>query len=208
MGHLGYIAEAEVNGEGRQSVGNHIFGTFGHDFVCRDGERVMIVGVSPNQWQAIIQLTQSAEAVERLADKLNLNFKNEGDRFEAREQIRELFEPWFMQHDFPQVKEALDGAGVCWGPYQSIQQLVENDIDCSEDNPLFDRVEQPGIGTYLMPSNPLDFTGVERESVRPAPLLGQHTDEILAESLGLSSAEIGQLHDDGIVAGAEESGTG
>jgi 2-methylfumaryl-CoA isomerase len=58
-----------------------------------------------------------------------------------------------------------------------------------------------------MPSNPLDFTGVERESVRPAPLLGQHTDEILAELLGLSSAEIGQLHDGGIVAGAEESGT-
>ena len=205
MGHLGYLAEAEVNGEGRQAVGNHIFGTFGHDFICRDGERVMIVGVSPNQWQAIIELTRSKEQIDQLASSLNLNFKKEGDRFEAREQLRELFKPWFLQHDFSQVKEALDGAGVCWGPYQSIQQLVENDIDCSEDNPLFDKVEQPGIGSYLMPSNPLDFTGVERESVRPAPLLGQHTDEILAESLGLSSTEIGQLHDNGIVAGAEDS---
>ena len=47
MGHLGYLAEAQINEQQRPPVGNHIFGTFGHDFVCADGERVMIVGVSP-----------------------------------------------------------------------------------------------------------------------------------------------------------------
>ena len=35
-----------------------------------------------------------------------------------------------------------------------------------------------------------------------APRLGQHTDEILAGILGLSSGEIGRYHDAGIVAGA------
>ena len=34
-----------------------------------------------------------------------------------------------------------------------------------------------------------------RQAPRPAPLLGEHTDEILAEELGLSPAEIGALHD-------------
>jgi 2-methylfumaryl-CoA isomerase len=33
--------------------------------------------------------------------------------------------------------------------------------------------------------------------------LGEHTDEILAEELGLSAAEIGALHDAGVVAGPE-----
>ncbi len=32
-------------------------------------------------------------------------------------------------------------------------------------------------------------------------MLGEHTDEVLAELLGLSDAEIGRLHDDGVVAG-------
>jgi 2-methylfumaryl-CoA isomerase len=32
--------------------------------------------------------------------------------------------------------------------------------------------------------------------------LGTHTDEVLAEVLGMSSVEIGRLHDDGLVAGA------
>jgi len=39
-----------------------------------------------------------------------------------------------------------------------------------------------------------------RRPVRPAPRLGQHTDEVLAEVLGLPSAEIGRLHDQGVVA--------
>jgi len=41
----------------------------------------------------------------------------------------------------------------------------------------------------------------ERRSVEPAPRLGQHTDEVLAGVLGLSAAEIGRLHDAGVVAG-------
>jgi 2-methylfumaryl-CoA isomerase len=39
--------------------------------------------------------------------------------------------------------------------------------------------------------------------VRRAPLLGEHTDEILATCLGLGDAEIGRLHDAGVVAGPE-----
>jgi 2-methylfumaryl-CoA isomerase len=39
-----------------------------------------------------------------------------------------------------------------------------------------------------------------RRPVEPAPRLGQHTDEVLSEVLGLGSAEIARLHDAGVVA--------
>jgi 2-methylfumaryl-CoA isomerase len=201
MGHLGYLAEAEVNKQPRQSVGNHVFGSFGHDFKCSDGERVMIVGVSSNQWKAIVRVTQTQTQVTELETSLGLNFSNEGDRFTARDKLKELFEPWFAQRDSHSVHQALNEASVCWGPYQTIQQLVETDIDCSADNPLFEKVEQPGIGEYLMPSNPLNFEGLGNIPVTPAPVLGQHTDEILGDTLGLSGSEIGKLHDSGVVAG-------
>jgi 2-methylfumaryl-CoA isomerase len=203
MGHLGYLSEVEVNGEERQRMGNHLFGTFGHDFQCKDGRRVMIVGVSPNQWKAIVMITQSTNQVDSLEQELGLSFRKEGDRFEAREQLRQLFIPWFAQHNYEEVTKAMNEAGVCWGPYQSIQQLVESDIDCSENNPLFDLIEQPGIGPYLMPSQPLNFTALRKLSAKPAPLLGEHTDEILSNLLGLDSSAIGVLHDSGIVAGPE-----
>ncbi len=204
MGHLGYIAEAELNQESRQPVGNHIFGTFGHDFECKDGRRVMIVGVSPNQWNAIIKVTDTELQVIGLAQDLDLDFSREGDRFKARERLRELFAPWFNHKNYSEVAPALDEAGVCWGPYQSIEEFVSNDEDCSEANPLFDRIEQPGIGSYLVPSQAMQFAGLETEPPKPAPLLGQHTDEILAEILGLDSGQIARLHDDEVVAGASE----
>jgi 2-methylfumaryl-CoA isomerase len=38
--------------------------------------------------------------------------------------------------------------------------------------------------------------------VRPAPILGADTEQVLAEVLGLSAGEIGELHDAGVVASA------
>lgn len=69
------------------------------------------------------------------------------------------------------------------------------------ENPMFDEIEQPGIGTYLMPGTPLNFSDAERRPVRRAPILGEHTDEILAEVLGLGETEIARVHDQGTVAG-------
>ena len=70
---------------------------------------------------------------------------------------------------------------------------------------MFEEVEQPGIGTYLVPGSPLDF-GERRPRCRRGarPLLGEHTDEVLSELLGLGDAEIGRLYDQGVVAGPAE----
>jgi len=67
--------------------------------------------------------------------------------------------------------------------------------------PMFSALEQPGVGRYLMPGIPLDFSAVARAPAAPAPMLGQHTEEVLLDVLGLSAAEFGRLHDEGIVAG-------
>lgn len=201
MGHLGYIAEAEINKVGRPSMGNHVFGTFGHDFPCRDGRRVMVVGVSPNQWQALVKVTATESTIDALEQELKLDFKKEGDRFQARERIKELFAPWFADRDLATVAAALDDVGACWGPYQTIEEMVREDPDCNEDNPLFQRLEQPGVGEVLTPGQALSFSTSERGPLQPAPKLGEHTDEILAEVLDLSDEAIGKLHDEKIVAG-------
>ena len=60
-------------------------------------------------------------------------------------------------------------------------------------------VQQPDIGEYLVPGQPMSFSAVKREPARPAPRLGEHTDEILADILGMSSGEIARLHDSAIV---------
>ena len=115
--------------------------------------------------------------------------------------IGATLKPWVLERTMAELREAFDAHGVSWGPYQTFTQLVEEDPRCSPANPMFDEVEQPGIGSYLMPGSPLDFSGAERLAPMPAPVLGEHTDEVLAEVLGLGDGEIGALYERGVVAG-------
>ena len=114
--------------------------------------------------------------------------------------IERLIAPWFASRISTEVVAALTKTGVCFGPYRSFKEMVQEDPDCSTQNPLFERVSQPGIGDYLAPSSPIRFSDASNLGSLTAPVLGQHTEEILAEDLGLSGAHIGRLYDAKIVA--------
>ncbi|MEQ8493660.1 MAG: CoA transferase [Gammaproteobacteria bacterium] len=200
VGHLGYVGEVLVNDEERQRHGNYLFGALGRDFVTADGRRIMIIAVSAKQWQGLLKASGLEAEVGALAARLGLDFAREGDRFRARRELCALLEPWVASQPLDTLAGVLDACGICWDRYQSVRELVTEDPDCSEDNPIFARVEQPGIGTYPVPGQPMHFGAVERSAPRPAPRVGQHTDEILADVLGLDSGAIGRLHDDGVVA--------
>jgi 2-methylfumaryl-CoA isomerase len=79
--------------------------------------------------------------------------------------------------------------------------MVEQDARCSVQNPLFSHIEQPGIGSYLVPGSPLQFSAAVRVAPLRAPLLGEHTDQVLSEVLGLSDGQIGKLREQKVVAG-------
>ncbi|MGR8947536.1 MAG: CoA transferase [Gammaproteobacteria bacterium] len=200
IGHLGFIGDRTINGTERQRYGNHLYGAFGRDFTTKDEQRVMIIALSANQWRGLLQATGLSEAMENLSAQLGLDLNHEGNRFIARDELADIIGAWVAQQTFSDLARAFDENRVCWGKYQTITELIDDDIDVSEDNPIFSRVEQPDIGEYLVPGQPMNFSAVEREPARPAPRLGEHTEEILAEILGKSSSEIGRLNDQKIIA--------
>jgi 2-methylfumaryl-CoA isomerase len=198
---LGKTAEVEINNTERPKYGNYLYGAFGRDFATRDGRRIMIVALTGGQWHALRAATGLDEGFTAVEHLLGVDLEREGDRFVAREQIGALLKPWVMMRTLAEVREAFDAHEVCWGPYQTFRELVEQDPRCSPANPMWAYVEQPGIGTYRMPASPVDTNAVPRLPPRPAPLLGAHTEEVLADVLGLSAGEIGRLYDDRVVAG-------
>jgi 2-methylfumaryl-CoA isomerase len=208
VGNLGRIAEAQLGGRDQPKDGNYLYGAFGHDFVTRDDRRVMVVALTARQWKALKEATGIEEACASIEQATGHDLSTEAGRFEARDLIAALLRPWFAGRDLSHVRAAFAGTGVSWGPYQTFSQLVTEDPRASTANPMFEEVEHPGVGTYLMPGSPLDFGGVARLPVRRAPQLGEHTEEILADVLGLSSAEVGRLHDAGIVGGPGAPRTG
>ncbi len=201
VGNLGKIAEVQINHHERAKDGNYLYGAFGRDFATKDGHRVMIVALTLRQWRNLVEATDLEPALDAIARLTDVDLDEEGGRFAARELIGATLRPWVLARTLDEVRDTFDRHSVSWGPYQTFTELVERDPRCSTANPMFSEVEQPGIGTYLMPGAPLAFSSAERLRARPAPLLGEHTDEVLASVLGLSDGEIGRLHDDGVVAG-------
>jgi 2-methylfumaryl-CoA isomerase len=202
VGNLGRIAEAQLGGRDQPKDGNYLYGAFGHDFETRDGRRVMVVALTPRQWTALVEVTGIEQACRDIEHATRQDLNTETGRFQARDLIAALLRPWFASRDLAEIRRTFAGTNVSWGPYQTFRQLVQEDPRCSTENPMFANVEQPGIGTYLMPGSPFDFSALPRVAPQRAPLLGEHTEAVLSDVLGLSAREIARLREQGVIARA------
>jgi len=202
VGDLGFISEVQINGSARERHGNHIYGAFGHDFVTKDGRRLMVAAVSAGQWKALCKATGINGAIRALEQEKGLDLTRDADRFGARDAILNILMPWFAELTLEEAGRQLDADRVCWGPYQSFEQLVHQDARCSAASALFTEVDHPGIGATLTPRSPIDFSACSPVPPQAGPVLGQHTEEVLASVLKLSAGQIADLHDRGVVASA------
>ncbi|HWA45871.1 MAG TPA: CoA transferase [Hypericibacter adhaerens] len=203
LSHLGLLAEAQLIEQERTSIGNHIYGAFGRDFATRDGQRIMVAAISLKQWNALVEACGLAAIIGPIEQGLGCDFSKEGDRFAHRQLIAGLVEPWCAARSLDEIKPVFDRAGVCWGPYRTVKELVAQDPRVSLANPIFETMDPAGVGPHLAAGPALRIAAAERKPSTAAPLLGQHTDPVLQEVLRLSPAEIDRLHEEGIVAGAE-----
>ncbi|HRF45614.1 MAG TPA: CoA transferase [Candidatus Competibacteraceae bacterium] len=201
LGNLGIIGEVVINDFDRPKYGNALYGAYGQDFETADGRRVMVVGLTQRQWNGLCKSTGLHAEFDALGEKLGLKLSQEGNRFRARKEITAIFEPWFRVRKIEDFAQSFDDNGVTWSVFRTFKQAIEEDPDFSSQHPMFSRVEQPGIGSYPVPGSPFEFSEFERLPPKPAPVLGEQTDEILSEILGISDAEISRLHEDKIVAG-------
>jgi 2-methylfumaryl-CoA isomerase len=205
LGNLGKIAEVMINDSDRPKDGNYLYGAFGRDFETLEGKRLMVVALTPAQWTNLCDATELGPAFNELGARMGLDLSEAGNRFRLRRELAVILEPWFHTRMMSEVREILDAHRACWAEYRTIREVVEKDPDCSTQNPMFEMLDHPEIGTLLTPSSPLVFDSQLREPARRAPRIGEHTDEILSDVLGLGEREIGQLHDERVVAGASTS---
>jgi 2-methylfumaryl-CoA isomerase len=201
LSNLGVLAEAELLGEERPSIGNHIYGAFGRDFATADGERIMVAAISAGQWKSLVKACGIAAAVAATEQRLGLDFNDEAQRYAGRDAIAELVEPWFAARATPEAERLLQEHKVCWGRYKTVGELLASDQRVSTDNPVFERSHTPGMGEHLVAGSAVRAPAMARTPTAPAPYIGSHTDEVLSEVLRLDSGAIGRLHDAAVVAG-------
>jgi 2-methylfumaryl-CoA isomerase len=206
LGHLGIIGEVEVNGVSREKPGNALYGAYGQDFLCADGRRVMVIGLTDRQWRGLLNVTGTREDMAAVETRLGESLADEGARWRHRDAITAILKPWFAARKVDDFARMFDEAGVTWSIFRDFATALAEDPDLSLANPMFSRLEQPGVGAYRVPGTPMAFTGEAREAPVRAPVLGEHTEEILGDVAGLPDTEIAALFDAGIVAQAVRPG--
>lgn len=202
MGHMGQVAEVLASGD-RPRYGNALFGAFGRDFATADGERVMVVAITGRQWTGLLDALGLQQAAAQLQASLGVDFvADEGQRFLHREKLHPLFEQAIGALPLADVRSRFEAKGVLWSTYQTLRTALERDPRLAPAAPLFSMLDHPSGLRYPAPGAAATFHGAQRQPVTRAGRLGEHTDQVLAEVLSLSSARIGELHDAGVIAGA------
>lgn len=196
VANLGWLSEAAERGTERPRHGNHVYGSFGVDFACSDGQRVMVVALTPGQWSALTSVTGTGEVFAALEQALEADLTSESERYRLRDTIAAVLKPWFLARDSKTVSDELDTARVLWGRYQGMTDVVA--AHRTGGHAVLADLEMPDGTSAITARSPLRFDGDHGEA-GATPVLGRETDEVLSEVLGLSPAELGGLHDRGVV---------
>ena len=153
---------------------------------------IVVTTMTQPMWTALLDTVGGPALAndERWCDQARLR-SNPGDA----QILRERIEAWTSQHTKWEAMKILSAAGVPTGPVMdsgdiySNEHLKARDMIIEFDHPQRGKMTLLGAPFHLSASPPV---------YKCPPLLGQDTEDVLQNELGMSSAEIAQLRDEGV----------
>jgi formyl-CoA transferase len=103
---------------------------------------------------------------------------------------------WTQQHTKHEAMQIIGAAGVPAGAVLDTMELYNDKT--FEDRNIMQTIQHPVNGAFKMAAWPVRFSGNPPE-VKPAPLLGEHTANVLGDWLGLGEDAVGTLRSNGII---------
>jgi CoA:oxalate CoA-transferase len=159
-------------------------------FRTKDGE----IAIAPSDDTFFGRLMDALELPEAKNDP---DFADNRLRVAHRTRLNALVEEKLMERDSRHWVEVLNAAGVPCGPVYGVDKVFSDPQIASQNMAI--SIEHPGYGPVRMLGFPIRLKQEPCTVRLPAPRLGEHTDEILAE-LGVSPSELESLREKGAVA--------
>ena len=184
---LGYLAQAQVLGEARPPIGNDMYGAFGRDFPTADDRRVMVVAISLRQWQSLVDAVGIGEHLPAIERAFQVDLTARGRSVPGARRAGRAHRPVGRRpHAARDRRDVRPPRRLLGRRTRRSPSCSTEDWRVSDANPVFRDIDQPGIGKVRAGGSPLAFGAISRDEPGPAPQLGQHTEQILTEELGLA----------------------
>jgi formyl-CoA transferase len=145
---------------------------------------------NPAHWRRLLEVIGRKELIG------DPRFETGPARQEHEAEVDEMITAWSRQHEKREAMTILGKAGVPAGAIFDTLELT-NEADF-ERRGIMQVMDHPTAGAFKMPGWPVRFSGRTPE-LKPAPLLGQHTNEVLGDWLGLSESDVMSLGKEGVV---------
>lgn len=188
---LNYMATMHfLSGEDPYPIGNsHFVHVPYNTFRCADGFIVIAV-ITDNFWQNLKQVLPCPEFDDPALD-------GQPGRWAAQEMINTRLNEMLEQNTCAHWLEQLEAKRIPCAPVNSFSQAL-SDPQVRHRNMVID-LQHPGGASTSGPGNPIKLSRTAEESFSPAPLLGQHTEDVFSKLLGCSGEEIEDLRQRGVI---------
>jgi len=180
---LGVVRERTGNKAYQASPGDH--------YLTNDG-RYLALTIAANN--VFARLCQAIGRPELAGDP---RFATHSARAEHYDEINGIVADWIKSHPVDEVCAALRQNGV---PHS----IIFSPVEIMKDPHFAARgsiatLEHPRLGPLKMPAAVPRMSATPAPALRPAPLLGENTDEVLRELLGLSAQDLAGLRGEAVV---------
>jgi formyl-CoA transferase len=145
---------------------------------------------NPEHWKRLLQLIGRADLID------DPRYATHQARVEREAEVDAMLSEWTRKHTKHEAMELVGAAGVPAGAVLDTQEL--NDDTTFEQRGIMQTIEHPKSGQFKMPAWPVRHNGQPPE-VKPSPLLGEHTEDVLKAWLSMSERDVAALKSGGVV---------